>query len=146
MLEEFTRTEYESRLLAGEGMPQEFFLVEPDGTKTYVILTSGLAAPVRIPFLQDPNVREAVWNMADLLEYYYVDLEKAPVEGVDTPMSDFWQLDESDKVERAPELKAMITEGLARLEAWLERPTQGNKADLVPMAEQVIAQLRFADF
>ncbi len=47
MLEEFTRTEYESRLLAGEGMPQEFFLVEPDGTKTYVILTSGIAAPVR---------------------------------------------------------------------------------------------------
>jgi hypothetical protein len=84
--------------------------------------------------------------MTDLLEYYYVDLEKAPVEGVETPMSDFWQLDESDKVERAPELKAMITEGLARLEAWLERPTQGNKADLVPMAEQVIAQLRFADF
>jgi len=146
MLEEFTRTEYESRLLAGEGMPQEFFLVEPDGTKTYVILTSGLAAPVLIPFLQDPNVREAVWSMTDLLEYYYVDLEKAPVEGVETPMSDFWQLDESDKVERAPELKAMITEGLARLEAWLERPTQGDNAELVPMAEQVIAQLRFADF
>ncbi len=143
MFEEFTRTEYESRLLAGNGMPQEFILVEPDGTKTYVILTSGLPDPVRIPFLQDPNVREAVWSMADLLEYYYVDLEKKPVE---TPMSDWWELDESDKVERAPELKAMITEGLARLEAWLERPTQGNKADLVPMAEQVIAQLRFADF
>ena len=142
---EFTRTEYEHKLLAGEGMPQEFFLVEPDGTKTYVILTSGLAAPVRIPRFKDPHVREAVMVMADLLDYYHVDLEKRPVEGVETPLSCMLQNDPY-KLENQTELEAMITKGLARLEAWLERPTQGDNAELVPMAEQCVAQLRFADF
>ena len=146
MLEEFTRTEYESRLSAGEGMPQEFFLVEPDGTKTYVILTSGLAAPVLIPRFQDPHVRDAVSNLADLLEYYHVDLQKRPVEGVETPLSCMLQQNHPYKLENQPELEAMITKGLARLEAWLERPSQGSNEELVPMAEHVIAQLRFEDF
>ena len=145
MLEEFTRMEYESRLLAGEGMPQEFFLVESDGTKTYVILTSGLAAPVLIPRFKDPHVREAVMALADLLDYYHVDLEKRPVEGVETPLSCMLQNDPY-KLENQTELEAMITKGLARLEAWLERPSQGSNEELVPMAEQVIAQLRFEDF
>ena len=51
---EFTRTEYEHKMLAGEGMPQEFVLVEPDGTKTHVFLTSGAAAPVENPRFKDP--------------------------------------------------------------------------------------------
>ncbi len=144
-MREFTRTEYESRLLAGEGMPQEFFLVEPDGTKTYVILTSGLAAPVLIPRFQNPHVRDALMTLADLLDYYHVDLEKRPVEGVETPLSCMLQNDPY-KLENQTELEAMITKGLARLEAWVERPTQGDNAELVPMAEQCVAQLRFNDF
>jgi len=143
---EFTRTEYEHKLMVGEGMPQEFVLVESDGTKTYVILSSGVAAPVEIPRFKDPEVRQEVSFMADLLEYYYVDLKKRPVEGVDTPMSDVLQLDDPYKLERAPALEDMITNGLARLEAWLERPTEGGQSDLVPMAEHCIATLRFADF
>jgi len=140
---EFTRTEYEHKLLAGEGMPQEFLLVEPDGTKTYVILTSGAAAPVENPHFKDPAVRQAVTWMADLLEYYHVDLQEMPQA---TPFSDILESADGNSLEHAAELETMITKGLARLEAWLERPTQGDNAELVPMAEQCVAQLRFADF
>ena len=43
-------------------------------------------------------------------------------------------------------MEAMIRKGLVRLEAWLDGPTHGDKADLVHIAEKCVAELRLADF
>ena len=140
---EFTRTEYEHKMLAGEGMPREFVLVEPDGTKTHVFLTSGAAAPVENPRFKDPAVRQAVTWLADLLEYYHVDLLEKPQA---TPFSDILESADGNSLEHAPVMEAMIKNGLVRLEAWLDGPTHGDHADLLHMAEKCVAELRLADF
>ncbi len=81
--------------------------------------------------------------MSDLLEYYYVDLQERPH---GTPMSDILQFDDADKLEYAPEMEVMIKKGLLRLEACLDRPTQGGQSDLVPMEEKCVAALRGVNF
>ena len=63
-----------------------------------------------------------------------------------TPFSDILESADDNSLEHAPAMETMIKKDLVRLEAWLDRPTHGDKADLVHKAEKCVAELRLADF
>lgn len=139
----FTREEYERKLRTGESLPQEFIRIEQDGTSVLVILPSGEPAMVENPRMRDSEIQFAVNWLADLLEYYYVDLKDKPTE---TPFSNLLQCEDAFSQQHATEFEDMIKAGLVRLESWLEVRTDGDHDDLVSIAKKCIMKLRKTGF
>jgi hypothetical protein len=144
-MQSLTREEYDHMTREGLTMPKSFMLVEANGVHTCVVMTSGAAAAVENPRMKDPNVRVAVTNLADLVEFYHVGVTDRPV---DTPFSDFMYGPDALKLENADVLEAHIRKSLLHVETWLlTRPTKDwESADLVPMAKEYVRVLREAKF
>jgi hypothetical protein len=140
---ELTREQYERRLLEGESLPTEFIRIEADGTKSHVFLTSGAAAAVENPRLKNPEIRQAVTMLADLLEFYHVDRDERPV---DTPLSDFLESKDAYTIAHASVLEKMVREGTTRLGKWINNRKCDDKEDLVDDANLACFVLRCEGF
>jgi hypothetical protein len=135
----FTRHEYDRMVCEGRSLPTNFTLIERNGTKKEVFLTSGAAAAVENPPLQSPRVRDALTWLSDLVDYYHVGSAERPDQ---TPLSDFIESGEAYKVQHDDKLRGLIQSALGRVENWLHTREDTDCADLVDKASACVAVLR----
>lgn len=141
---------------AGETLPQHFYVREEGSDKLkFMCLTDGMRVTRPENERIEPNVRDALVTLADLVEFYKVDSD----EGMPCELSNMIESAEAYKKANEARLLEVIEPRLLRLEAWLAKKLPPSKAtakeraqfkslrrDFAGKAKACVATLRAAGF
>ena len=112
-----TRSEYDRLRLANQPLPKADVLIEPDGKRVDLILTSGDTVQRTNPRTQSKEVLDALVQLADLTEYY--DLGRKCNNGP-TPLSNLLDGGEAFQLQHDETLLKVTSAALKQLEGWID--------------------------
>jgi hypothetical protein len=114
-----TRAEYDRLRLADEPLPKATILIEPNGKRRDLILTTGQTVARSNPRIQAKNVRDAITLLADLTEAEDLGADENAV-AWKIPLGNLIESGKAYQLKYDEKLLRLTRAALAQLDRWLK--------------------------